>query len=354
MFWHHMLIPLSPCYVLVLRLLRDDRDRQILALRQQVLILQRQVGKRPSLNRIERLGLVLSGLPLVRRKLADAIMIVRPATLVDWHREIVHRHWTFHSPRRPGRPKVPAEAEQLVLQIARENPRMGYGRIAGEMRKLGFRRFGRSTVVRILKKHGITRDPARRQEMGWATFLKHYQQFIWAGDFFTVTTATLRTYYVLFFIEMGTRRIRFWNVSESPDGLWVARQFRNLSVVNDELPKYVLHDRDDKFTAAADSVLLDVATSVVKLPARSPDLNGFAERWIRTIRQECLDRIVILNERHLRWVLAEFVRYYNARRPHQRLHLHVPDGPFEYPRHGAVAYHQVLGGLTNDYYRLAA
>ena len=354
MFWHSLLILLSPCYVLVLRLLRDDRDRQILALRQQVLILQRQVGQRPSLNRIERLGLVLSGLALVRRKMADTIMIVRPATLVDWHREIVRRHWTFHSPRRPGRPKVSAEAEQLVLRIARENPRMGYGRIAGEMRKMGFRHFGRSTVRRILRRNGLAPLRCRGRGLSWAESLGHYQRFIWACDFFTVTAATLRTYYVLLVLEIGTRRIQFWNVSESPDGDWVAQQFRNLSVVSEELPEYLIRDRDDKLTVRADALLQAAGAEIIRLPVRSPDLNGHIERCIRTLREECLDRITILNEGHLRWVLAEFVRYYNERRPHRSLSLRTPAGPRDYPRQGEITRRQVLGGVVNDYYRKAA
>ena len=169
-----------------------------------------------------------------------------------------------------------------------------------------------------------------------------------------MTTATLRTYYLVFFLEIGTRRILHWNVSLSPDEVWVSQQFRNLSVVNEELPRYLIHDRDEKYTRYADSLLEDAGTKAIRLAVRSPDLNGYAERWIRSLRQECLDRIIILNEAHLRWVLKEYVRYYNERRPHRALGLHVPAGPRDYPAEGEVTCRRVLGGLVNDYYRKAA
>jgi len=185
-------------------------------------------------------------------------------------------------------------------------------------------------------------------------FLAHYGRFIWASDFATVTTATLRTYYVVFFLEIGTRRIIHWNASTSPDEAWVAQQFRNLSVVSDNLPRYLIHDRDSKYTQYADSLVEDAGTKVIRLPVRSPDLNGYAERWIRSLRQECLDRIIILSEAHLRWVLGEYVRYYNQRRPHQSLEYLPPEALPEYPCHGEIVSRPVLGGLINDYCRQAA
>jgi putative transposase len=227
------------------------------------------------------------------------------------------------------------------------------GKIAGEMRKLGFVRFGRSTAQRILQRHGLWPRP-QRGGLSWHDFLGHYRQFIWACDFFTVTTATLRTYYVLLFVEISSRRIVFWNVSDSPDGIWTAQQFRNIGLLDDEPPRYLLHDRDSKFTAHSDALLADVGSKVIRLPVRSPNLNAYAERWVRTVRGECLDRVIVLNENHLRWVLREFIRYYNERRPHRSLDLRPPHGPVESSGEGTVIRHQVLGGLINDYYRKAA
>jgi putative transposase len=208
-------------------------------------------------------------------------------------------------------------------------------------------------VERILKRHGLAPRPDHGG-LSWAGFLGHYGQFIWACDFFTVTTATLRTYYVLFFIEVGTRRIVYWNVSEHPHGGWVAQQFRNIDMLHDKLPRYLIHDRDSKFTGDADQLLRAMGAKPVLLPPRSPDLNGRAERWIRTVRNECLDHIIVLNERHLRWALRQFVRYYNQRRPHRSLQLRPPDGPAHSGLQGPVVRRRVLGGLINDYDREAA
>jgi len=356
MFWHTMLLLFSPIYLMFGLVFRSEQARLILALYQPVLILQRQLGKRPSLIPAERLALILSSLLLGKARLAEALGIVKPETLVGWRRAIVRRHWRLLSRRKPGRPvEITPEMEQWVLRIARENRWMGYGKIAGEMRKLGFARFGRTSVRRILKRHGIT--PERRRGGGglsWLQFLRHYARFIWASDFCTVTTATLTTYYVVFFLEIGTRRIIHWNVSPSPDEVWVAQQFRNLSVVSDDLPRYLIHDRDSEYTQYADSRLEEAGTKVIRLPVRSPDLNGYAERWIRSLRQECLDRIIILNEAHLRWVLGEYVRYYNQRRPHQALQHLPPEAPDAYPYEGRIVARPVLGGLINDYGRLAA
>jgi transposase InsO family protein len=355
MFWHLILVLFSPVYLVFALVFRDDRARLVVALYQQVLVLQRHVGKRPSLVKGERLALVLSGLLVGKQKLAEALMIVKPETLVRWHRAIVRRHWSLLSRRKPGRPpEITSDMEQLVLRIARENRWMGYGKIAGEMRKLGYSGFGRTSVKRILCQHGLTPGSRHGTGLSWLEFFSHYGRFIWASDYLTVTTASLRTYYVIFFLEIATRRIVFWNVSTSPDDAWVTQQFRNLSIVSDDLPRHLIHDRDDKYPRSADSLLEDVGTEVILLPARSPDLNSYAERWIRSLRHECLDRIIILNEAHLCWVLAEYVRYYNERRPHQSLQHLPPEAPDAYPSEGKIIARPVLGGLINDYCRLAA
>jgi len=355
MLWNVLLLLFSPWYLLLSRLLRDDRDRQILLLHQQLLIAQRRAGKRFCLSRGEKLTLVLGSLGMKTRQLLDSLVLVKPATLVGWHREIVRRHWTtFRAGRRPGRPPISEEARRLLVRIARDNPRMGYTKLAGEMRKLGYADFGRSTVARILKQHGLTPERRRGGGLSWLQFLRHYGQFIWASDLCTVTTATLRTYYLVFFLEIGTRRIIHWNVSTSPDEARVAQQFRNLPVVSDDLPRYLIHDRDRKYTRRPDSLLEVGGTKVIRLPVRSPDLNGYAECWIRSLRQECLDRIIVLNESHLRWVLEEYVRYYNERRPHQALQHLPPEAPEAYPCEGTIVARPVLGGLINDYGRLAA
>ena len=195
----------------------------------------------------------------------------------------MRRHWTFKPKRRPGRPRIGRDAEQLLLRIARENRHWGYTKIAGEVRKLGSTTIGRSTVERILEGHGLGPRPCYNG-LSWADSLRPYGEFIWACDFFTVTTATLRTYYVLFFIEISTRSIVHWNTSEHPDGQWAAQQFRNLSIVHGHLPRHLIHDRDNKFTTHADELLRPMGTQPALLRPRSPHLNGHAERWIPRAR----------------------------------------------------------------------
>ena len=280
-------------------------------------------------------------------------MVIKPATLIGWHRQILRRHWTFKHRRRPARPRIGRNAEKLILQIAGENPHWGYTKIAGEVRKLGYSTIGRSTVERILKRHGLAPRP-HHNGLTWADFLGHYGPFVWARDLLTVTTATLRTCHVLFFIEISTRRIVYWHMSEHPDGNWVAQQFRNLSIVQEQLPRHLIHDRDSKFTAYADDLLHPMGTQPVLLPPRRPDLNGHVERWIRTVRSECLDRVIILNEGHLRWAIGKFVRYYNARRPHRSPGPRPPEGPVDETTARQVCRHRLLGRLINDYCRRAA
>ena len=172
MFWHLVVVLLSPLSALCVGLLHDDRDREILALRQQVLILQRRLAKRPQLTRRERLALLLTFWRMKQRQLLASLMIVQPATLANWHRQIVPRHWTFGAKRRPGRPRIDPQAEQLVLRLARDNSYWGYTKLVGEVRKLGFTGIGRSTVARILKRHGFFPPPHRRG-LSWDDLLGH-------------------------------------------------------------------------------------------------------------------------------------------------------------------------------------
>jgi len=184
--------------------------------------------------------------------------------------------------------------------------------------------------------------------------LGQYKDFIWATDFFTVTTARLRTFYVLFFMELRRRRPLLVSVTEHPHAEWVIQQLRNLSVEHDRLPRFILHDRDSKFNEAFDALAEASGTKIIKLPARSPNLNAYAERWVRSVREECLDQIIVLSERHLRYVRKEYVEYFTKGRPHQGLKQEVPDSREEPSATGCIRSRQVLGGLINDYYREVA
>ena len=352
LYYLHLLL-LAPFYSLVSILLRRDQDREILLLRQQLLILSRKLSRKPPYGRLEKLALLLAGLRLSKRRLAKALLIVQPDTLLRWHRELVRRHWTFRQKRRPGRPPLTEEVQEWVLRLARENPHWGSKKIQGEMLKLGLR-VSRSTVARLLRRQGLRPPQDHRRSPTWSQFLGQYKDFIWACDFFTVTTARLRTFYVLFFMELGRRRLLLFNVTEHPQAEWVVQQVRNLSVQHDHLPRFILHDRDGQFSEEFDACAEGSGAKIVKLPARSPNLNAYAERWVRSVREECLDQIIVLGERHLRYVLKQYVEYFMKRRPHQGLKQQVPDQREEFPTTGRIRCHQVLGGLINDYYREAA
>jgi transposase InsO family protein len=245
----------------------------------------------------------------------------------------------------------------LALRLARENPRWGYKRLQGELHKLGYR-VGRSTIRDLLKRAGLPPAPQRsRRGSSWRTFCRHYQQQVLACDFFIVETALLRTIFVLFFLEVRTRRVHLAGCTAHPTDAWVAQQARNLAwrLQDGSLSATILlHDRDSRFTAAFDRVLTCEGLTVVRTPPRCPWANGYAERWVGSVRRECLDHLLILNERHLVRVLTAYTAFYNEHRPHQGLGQRCPVPPPSDPADGPVCCRDVLGGILHDYHREAA
>jgi putative transposase len=282
-------------------------------------------------------------------------LLVTPQTLLRWHRDLVRRRWTYEK-RRAGRPPVAAETRALVLRLARENPRWGYQRIAGELAKLGLE-VSPSTVRRLLSVAGLGPAP-RRAGSTWREFLRQQAKGIVACDFFTVETAFLRRYYVLFFIELQTRRVQLAGCSATPSAHWVAQQARNLSfsgALGDA--GFLVHDRDSKFSPAFDEVFRSDGIRIVLTPFRAPKANAHAERFVRTVRSECLDWLLIGGQRHLERVLQVFVDHYNRERPHRSLGRHppqplAPTTPIS--ACGPVKRKDRLGGLLHEYYRAAA
>jgi len=277
--------------------------------------MQRQLGRKPVCGRLEKRALLPAALSLAKQRLASTLLIVQPDTLLRWHRDLVRRPWTFRRKRRAGRPPLTADIQDVVIRLARGNPHWGGRKTQGEMLKLGLK-VGRNTIVRLLRRHGLLPPPDHRRSLTWSKFLGQYKDFIWATDFFTVTTARLRRFYVLFFLELRRRRILLVNVTEHHSAEWVVQQLRNLSVQHDHFPRFVLPDRDTKFSEAFDAFVEASGAEITRLPARSPNLNAFAERWVRSVRQECLDQIIVLTERPLRYVPKEYVSYFTKRRPH--------------------------------------
>jgi putative transposase len=282
-------------------------------------------------------------------------LIVAPQTLLRWHRQLVRRRWT-QPQRTGGRPPVERRVRELVLRLARENPRWGYPRIAGELLKLGAR-VSPSTVRRLLLTAGLTPAP-RRSGPSWREFLRQQAASVLACDFFTVETLTLRRYYVLFFIELQTRRVQLAGCSATPSAHWVAQQARNLSfsgALGDA--GFLVHDRDSKFSPAFDEVFRSDGIRIVLTPFRAPKANAHAERFVRTVRSECLDWLLIGGQRHLERVLQVFVDHYNRERPHRSLGRHppqplAPTTPIS--ACGPVKRKDRLGGLLHEYYRAAA
>jgi transposase len=341
---------------------RSEREKEIeiLLLRHQLRVLQRQVA-RPELMPADRI--VLAALSRVLpRPVWRRSAFVTPATLLRWHRELVARRWAFPH-RRPGRPATGAEVRELVVRLARENPSWGYRRIQGELVGLGVK-LAASTVWTILKEAGVEPAP-KRLEQSWAEFLRAQAASILECDFLTVDTLFLRRFYVLFFIELATRRVHLAGITTNPDGRWVTQQARNLLMQLDDedvRPLFLVRDRDSKFTRAFDEVFRSEGIRVIQAPVRAPRARAHAERWVGTVRRECLDRLLILGRRHLEHILASYTRHYNAHRPHRSLEQRPPlAAPMvsdarplaEVVDLDRVRRRDLLGGLIHEY-QLAA
>jgi len=328
------------------------KDAELLMLRHEVVVLRRRVT-RPRLDWADRA--VLAGLARLLPRRSRRGSFVRPETLLRWHRDLVRRRWTY--PHRRGRPSTSPEVCALVLRLARENPSWGYRRIHGELCRLGHR-IGASTVWAILHRAGV--DPApTRSAISWRQFLRAQARGVLAVDFFTVDTVLLQRLYVLFVLEVASRRVHVLGVTAQPTGEWVTQQARNLFMeLEDRIGRFrfLLCDRDAKFTAAFDTVVAAEGITVLRTPVRAPRANAYAERWVGTVRREVLDRMVILGCWQLRSVLADYADHYNGHRPHRALGQASPLGPGEpvvlVPT-GRIMRRDRLGGLIHEYAQVA-
>jgi putative transposase len=340
---------------IVLRTRSDTtKEIEILVLRHQLAVLKRRTP-RPRMSWTDRalIAALTRKLP-VRRRLG---LLVTPATILRWHRQLIARRWTTQ-PTRPGRPAIPAGLRALVLRLATENPTWGYRRIHGELAGLGYQ-IGASTIWTILHTAGI--DPStRRAGPSWTEFLRAQADAILACDLFHLDTITSRRLYAFFVIEHATRRVHILGVTAHPTGAWLSQQARNLLVDLDDAGRqfrFLIRDRDAKFTAPFDAVFTAVDVRIIKTPVRAPRANAIAERFVGSIRHELLDRTLIINQRHAATVLGEYQHHYNSHRPHRTLGQAAPLRPLPQPTTSAttgVRRRDRLGGLLHEYQQVAS
>jgi putative transposase len=351
--WSFVYLALRRSLELVLLCFRsaEANEIEILVLRQELAVLRRQYP-RPRLQPTDRA--LLAALSRLLPRVRWSIFLVRPETLLRWHRRMVRWRWTY--PRTStGRPPISGEVQRIIVRLARENPRWGYQRIHGELLRLGVR-VSASSIRRVLRAHDL--DPApRRTPTSWRSFLRQQAAGILACDFFTVDTVFFQRMYVLFVIELASRRVHLAGVTAHPTGWWVAQQARNLIAVLDEQAsafKFLIRDRDAKFTRAFDDVWRSTGVEIIRTPVQAPNANAVAERWVGTVRRECLDRLLIVGCRQLLGVLQVYVEHYNRHRPHRSLgHMApVPSVPGE-PRSGPILAglrrRDLLCGLIHEY-----
>jgi len=340
---------------LVALLCKSERSKEleILLLRHELAILRRQPRRAP-VRPVDRAILAALAGALPRR--AWSSLSVRPATVLRWHRQLVRRRWTYPHRRPPGRPPLDRRVQALVVQLARENPSWGYRRIVGELLGLGIS-ISATSVRTILIGHGFRRRRSETSSHGATSSAKNAATTL-ACDFFTVETAWLKRIYVLFFLSLERRRIEFVACTPNPTGAWTAQQARNLLMTIDDPQqplRLLIHDRDSKFGGGFDHVFQSEGIAVIRTPVQAPNANAHAERWVGSVRRECLDRLLIFSRRQLEHVLRVYARHYNRHRPHRSLASRPPEQtdrsltPLRAPPYPQPNRRDLLGGLIHEY-----
>jgi putative transposase len=330
--------------------------KQLLFAKVQMDIMRSKLPRQIPLTSQERTRLLKFGQPL-GSKVKELITIVSPRTFARW----LSGERAQRKPPESGRPRKPEEIRQLILRLARDNS-WGYKRIHGELRKLGVRQVSASTICNILRENGLDPGP-KRSEGTWHDFIQRHTETLWACDFFTKKVWTRRglvDVFVLFFMHIGSRRVYVAGMTPNPDRAWMMQQARNMAILFADQPqpaRYLLRDFDGKFPAEFDAILAARGTHVQKVGPFAPNLNAFAERWVRSIRDECLNHFVVFGEDHLRHLVTQYVAFYNQCRPHQRKG-NLPLTGLDPPEALVVAPDEIqcderLGGLLKHYYRRA-
>lgn len=347
--------------MIVAGILNDQQQRVVDYLKEENRVLREQLGnKQVRLANNQRRRLAVFGKALGRKMLTENGTIVTPDTIMRWHRKLIANKYDGSRSRKPGRPRVMQEIRQLVVRSALENRLWGYERIEGELGKLGHH-VARTTIANTLRENGLEPVPNRSERTTWSEFLQMHWESIAAIDFFTIevwTAKSLTRFHVLFLIDLSTRRVNIAGTSDCPHGAWVERVLRRqLDDFDGFLRKhrYLIHDRDPLFTKSMIEMLASVGVQSVKLPPKSPNLNAYAERFVRSIKHDCLDRIIPIGEKRLWRAVDAYVEHYNHDRPHQEVGNMVLDQSF-IPAEpvGKVICDEQLGGLIRSYRRDAA
>jgi putative transposase len=353
----------NPFHLILIALVgwMNHRQYQLIDyLREENRVLREQLGERRlRFNDDQRRRLAVRAKPLGHR-LKQETPIVTWETLLAWHRKLIAQKYDGSGRRSPGRPRTVAEIEALVVRMAQENRDWGYSRIEGALSNLRHK-LGRSTIAAILKRHGIEPAPERIKKTTWKEFLAQHWEVLVAADFFTVEVWTrkgLQRFLVLFFIELSTRKVEIAGITSVANGPWMTQVARNVTDPIDGFLKgkrYLIHDRDQLYTAEFLTMLDCVGVKSVRLPARSPNLNAYAERFVRSIKESCLDRMILFGEASLRTAIKNFVAHYHSERNHQGLanRIILPETG-HVGNSGRVQARQRLGGMLNYYYRAAA
>ncbi len=316
-------------------------------------------GRRIRFTDAERVLLARKAKAVGRKALLELDTIVSPDTLLRWHRRLVAQKWNFVERRSPGRPGIMRRISELIVRMAQESPGWGYTRIQGALGNLSHR-VGRGTIANVLKRNGIEPSPERSRRTPWSTFLKAHWKILAASDFLTVEVWTGRgliTYYLLFVISLADRVVNIAGITTRPDESWmlqIARNETDSAAGALHSKRYLIIDRDTKYSEQFRRLIRDNGTKVIRLPPRSPNLNAYAERFVRSIKDECLDRMIFVGQASLRRAVSEFMDHYHTERNHQGLKNRLIVAGTMQATDGEVHRHARLGGTLNFYYRKAA